>query len=153
MNAGGSHADQYVSGCQIFTGNHVFLVTYADSKTCQIVLILRHQARMLCGLTADQCRIGLQTAFCNAFYDRSYLLRIVLSACDVVEEEQRFSAGTCDIIHTHGNGINADGVVFIKNHGELHLGSASVCTGKQHRLFHFFDFCQGKSAGKTAKAA
>ena len=30
MNAGGSHADQYVSGCQIFTGNHVFLVTYAD---------------------------------------------------------------------------------------------------------------------------
>ena len=108
---------------------------------------------MLCGLTADQCRIGLQTAFCNAFYDRSDLLRIVLSACDVVEEEQRFSAGTCDIVHTHGNGINADGVVFIKNHGELHLGSASVCTGKQHRLFHFFDFCQGKSAGKTAKAA
>lgn len=77
----------------------------------------------------------------------------VLTACDVVEEEQRFSAGACDIVHTHGNGINADGVVFIKNHGELHLGSASVCTGKQHRLFHFFDFCQGKSAGKTAKAA
>ncbi len=69
LNASGSHADQYVSGStgDIFTGNHVFLVTYADSKTCQIVLILRRitDAR---GLTTDRCCIGLQTAFYKCLY-------------------------------------------------------------------------------------
>ena len=34
--------------------------------------------------TADQCRIGLQTAFCNAFTIEAIFSRIAVSACDVV---------------------------------------------------------------------
>ena len=99
---------------------------------------------MFCCLTTDQRCLGLYTAFCNTFYDLSDLLRIVFTAGNVVQEKQRFAACTCNIIHAHGHGINSDGIMLVHNHGYLNLGSASICSGNQSRLFHIFEFLHGK---------
>ena len=53
----------------------------------KIVLILRHQSGMLCGLTAYQCCVRLLTALCHTLYDGSDLLGDIASACDIIQEK------------------------------------------------------------------
>ena len=73
--------------CKILAGDHLLLIADAYGKTCQVILILWHQTRMLRSLAADQSSLRLETALRNTFYDIRDLLRIVLSACDIVQEE------------------------------------------------------------------
>ena len=71
----------------MLAGNHLFLVAHTNRKTSQIVIFLRHQARVLCSLSANESSLRLKAAFRNALYDIRDLLRIVLAAGDVIQEE------------------------------------------------------------------
>ena len=108
---------------------------------------------MLRGLASDQSSIGLTAALCHAFYNIRDLFRIILSAGNIIQEKQRLTACTGDVIDTHGHSINADGVMLVHDDGQLYLGSASVCSGKKNRVLHLLDLCQGKAAGKTADSS
>ena len=97
---------------------------------------------MLRGLTTDQCTSGLLAALCHTTDDRRNLFRVVLSACDIVQEEQRLSTCTGNVIHTHGHRVNTDGVMLIQKECQFHLCSAAVRSGKKHRFFHLLDLFQ-----------
>ena len=87
MNTRGSHSDQDITWLEILTCDHLLLIADANRKTGKIILILSHQTRMLRSLTADQSSFGLETAVCNTLDDIRDLLRIVLAACNIVQEE------------------------------------------------------------------
>ena len=144
MNTCGSHTDQDISWFQGLSCKKIFFVNDSYRKSGKVVLIFRHKARMLCCLTTDQSCLRLYTALCNAFYDLCDLFRIIFAAGNVVQEKQWLAACTCNIIYTHGYSIDSDGIMLVHNHGYLNLGSTSVCSGNQSRLFHIFEFLHGK---------
>ena len=153
MNTCRCHTDQHVACLQMFSGNHIFFVADTNCKSCQIIILLRHQSRMLCCLSANQSSLRLKTALCHTFYNRSNLFGIILSAGNIIQEKQRLAACTCNIVDAHRYSVNTNGVMLIHNNSQLHLGSAAVCSGEKHRLLHLFDLCQGKCSGKTAQAS
>ena len=128
MYTGRSDADKHITFLQILTCDQILLIYNTYCKTCKIVLILRHQSRMLRCLTADQCCTGLLAPFSNTADDCGNLLRIVLAACNIIKEEKRFTAGTSHIIHTHSHCINTDRVMFVHKESQFHLCAAAICT-------------------------
>ena len=48
--------DQHIAGLQVLAGDQILAVYHTYRKTCQVILVLRHQARVLCRLAADQSR-------------------------------------------------------------------------------------------------
>ena len=97
---------------------------------------------MLSGLAANESGTGLDTALCHAGNDLGDLLGVILAAGNIVQEEQRLCANANDVVDAHSNGINADGVMFVHQNRQLHLGAAAVGAGDQHRLLHT---CNGKT--------
>ena len=87
MYASGRHTDKHISCLQAFASNHFLPIADAYGKTSQIIVLFRHQPRMLCRLAADQGRFRLQTAFRYSLYDICNLFRIVLSAGNVIQKE------------------------------------------------------------------
>ena len=91
---------------------------------------------MLGGLPADQGAAGLHTALAHALDNLLDPLRHVLSAGDVVQEEQGLRAAADDIVHTHCDAVDTDRVVFVHQEGDLQLRAHAVRAGNQYRLFH-----------------
>ena len=136
MYAGGCHANKHVARLHLGAVNDLILIYNAHRKTCEVIVVLRHHARVLCGLAADERAAGLHAALRNTLYDLCNLLRHVLAAGDVIEEKERFCAAAYDVVHAHGNAVNADGVMLIEQHGRHKLRAHAVCAGNEHRFFH-----------------
>ena len=94
---------------------------------------------MLCRLTADQRSSRLKAAFCHTLDDISDLLRLIFPARDVVQEKEGLSARAGNIVHAHCHCVDPDGIMFVQDHGDLHLCPASVGSGQQDRIFHLLD--------------
>ena len=71
----------------MLSGDHLFFIADTYRESSQVVIFLRHQARVLCSLSANESSLRLKAAFRNALYDIRDLLRIVLAAGDVIQEE------------------------------------------------------------------
>ena len=68
---------------------------------------------MLRCLAADQRTVRLYAALSHTGNDRCDLLRIVLAACNIIQEKQRFTARTCNIVDTHRNSIDSDCIMLV----------------------------------------
>ena len=143
--AGGCHSNENISCIQVLSCDQVLLIHYANCEASQVILVYRIKSRHFCCLAADQCCAGLAAAFCNAFYDLSDLLRYVFAARNIVKEEKRLSACTCNIIYTHCNTVDSHSVMLVHNKCQLQLGSYTVCTGNQCWLLHVLKAVHGKS--------
>ena len=73
-----------------------------------------------------------------------------MTGCKVIEEEERLSALRQNIVHTHGDEIDADCAVMIGFLSEKKLGPHAVCTRDQHGIFKATGF-EVKEAAKPAK--
>ena len=104
---------------------------------------------MLGGLTADKCRTRLNTALGNSADDRRNLFGNILSASNIVKEEERLCSATDDVVYAHRNGINANSVVLVHKDRHFDLCSAAVRTRNEHRLLHSGNI-QPKTASKAA---
>ncbi len=153
VDAGGGDADEGVAGADVLSRDHVLPVHDADGEACKVILLLRHKAGVFCGLAAKKRRVRLHAAFRNALYDCSDLLREVPAAGDVVQEKQRVAACTCDIVHAHGDAVDADRVVAIQEKCQLDLRADAVGAGEQDRILHILDLCQRECTGEAADAA
>ena len=145
MNSGACHSDKHISRLQIFSGNQLLLINDAHGETGQIIFIFRIKAGHFRSLAANQGSPRLLTAICHTFYDSGNFLRIVLSACNVVQEKQRFPACAGNIIHTHSHTVDSHRIMLIKQKRKLQLRSHAVSSGNQSRLFHPLEAFQGKS--------
>ena len=105
---------------------------------------------MLGCLTANQSTVALHAAVSYTFNDRSDLFRIVFAAGDIVQEKQRASAAADNIVDTHGNRVDSDGIMFIHQKGNFQLGPDTIGTGNQDGIFHLIA-CQGKQSAETSQ--
>ena len=144
VNTAGCDSDQGIACFDICSGNEVLLIYHTNSKACQIILIHRIEARHLSSLTTDQRCIRLETAISHTFYDGSDLLRIVFAAGNVIQEEQRFSACTGNVVYTHSHTVNTNGIMFVHDESQFQFGTYSVGSGYQGRMLHIFKFIHGK---------
>ena len=62
--------------------------------------------------------------------------RHVLSAGNIVQEEQGLRAAADDIVDAHGHTVDTDGVMPVHQLRDLQLGAYAVGAGYQHRLLH-----------------
>ena len=105
-------------------------------ETCKVILVHGIEARHLGGLAADEGSTGLDTALGHTAHDGGDLLGDVLTAGNVVQEEQGLCAHADDVVDAHSHGVDADGVVLVHEDGQLHLGAAAVGAGDQNGLGH-----------------
>ena len=149
VDAGGSQRDDHISGTHFGVVDDLLFIHNAHSEASQIVIFCRHQTGMLGGLAANQGSTGLDTALCHTGNNLGNLLRIILAAGNVIKEKQGLCTDTDNVVDTHGDGVDADGIVLIHKNGKLDLGAAAVCTGNQNRLFHTGNG-QAEAAAKAA---
>ena len=64
-------------------------------------------------LAADERALGLDAAVGDALHELLGQRRVVLRHRDVVEEHERFAAGADEVVHRHGDEVDADGVVLL----------------------------------------
>ena len=152
MHTGGRQSDDHIAGLHGVIAQDLFLVHDAHGETGQIVLVLRHHARVLGRLAAHQRAVGLHAALGHALDDLGDLLRDVAAAGDVVQEHQRLCTGADDVVDAHGHAVDADGVVLVHDHGDLQLGAHAVGAGDQHRVL-VAGAVQLKQAAKAAQPA
>jgi hypothetical protein len=55
------------------------------------------------------------------------------------QEKQRFCTGDDNVIHTHGDQINANFFMLPKSDGEFEFGSNAICAGNQDGLLILVD--------------
>ena len=103
-------------------------------KTRKVVLIFRVKAGHLGRLAAHQGRTSLHAALGHASHDGGYFFRHILSAGNVIQKHQRLCPAGDDVVHAHGNAVDAHGVVLVHQEGQFQLGAHTVRAGHQHRV-------------------
>ena len=86
----------------------------------------RVHAGHLGGLSADERAAGLAAALGDAGDDLLGLGRAELARGEVVEEEEGLCAADHHVVHTHGDEVDADGVVPLEPLREQELGADAV---------------------------
>jgi ribosomal protein L27 len=56
---------------------------------------------------------------------------------DVVEECERFAAGADEVVDAHGDEVDADGVEFLRQRGNLQFRADAVGAGDENGMFIF----------------
>ena len=74
------------------------------------------------------------TGRCDATHDRRADLRIELAASEVVEKEQRLGALDHEVVHRHGDEIDADRGVARSLDRDLDLGADAIGRRDQDRV-------------------
>ena len=136
VNAAGGNAHNSVAGLDSGSVQYLGLVNDTGAVSCDVVFVLSHHAGVLCGFAADQGAACHYAAVCNSLDDLRNLLRNDLADSDVVQEEQRLCAAADDIVHTHCDSVDTDGVVLVHQHCELELCTYAVGAAYEHRFLH-----------------
>ena len=95
---------------------------------------------------------GLHAALAHARHNGGDLLRHVLPAGDVVQEEERLGPADDHVVDAHGHAVDAHSVVLVLVKGQLELGAHAVGAGHQHGLLHALHV-QLEQPAKAAHAA
>ena len=151
MNAGGRKSYYSVTGLHLAAVDYSLLAYDTHREAAHIVLVLGHKTRVLGSLAADKRTAGFNTAVRDALYDRCDLCRLVLSAGDIVEEEEGLCTAADNIVHAHSHSVDAYGVVSVKQECQLYLRADSVCAGNEHRIIVLFRI-ELKKPAETADA-
>ena len=97
--------------------------------------------RHFCGFTAHQRATGLQAAFGDAVNDAGRGIDVQFTGRVIIQEKQRLSTLNHQVVHAHGDQVDADGVVTLQIHCQTQLGTDAVGAGDQYRLAVFLRQC------------
>ena len=89
---------------------------------------------MLGRLATDQRAAGLAAALGHAGHDGGDAVGVDLAGRDVVEHEQRLGTGADEVVDTHGDQVDADGLVATGGPRHLELGADPVGRRDQDRV-------------------
>ena len=128
--------DHHVARLHLGIVDDLALIDDADGKARKVVIVLRHRAGMLGGLTADERAARLHAAFRDAADDLGDALGHVPAAGDIVEKEKRLCAAADDVVDAHGDAVDADRIVLIEKLGDAELGADAVRARNEHGLLH-----------------
>ena len=148
VRAVGGQSQHHVAGVDMFAGDDLAFFHHTDCKTGEVVFAHRIHAGHFGGFAADQRAAGLFATVSNALDDFGGGGHVQLAAGEVVEEEQRFGTLHQNIVHAHGDQVDADGVVAVQFKSQLELGTHAVGAGYQHRFLEFL-----RNLDQTAETA
>ena len=92
VHAGGGQAEDHIAGLDLGLVKDLVLIHHAHGEAGQVILVDGIEARHLGGLAADEGSARLDAALGHTGDDARDLLRDVLAAGDVVQEEQGLGA-------------------------------------------------------------
>ena len=113
MQTRGSQANKHVAFLDRFRIKHFHAVNNTHAEARQVVIGGVHNARMLGHLATDQGASCLTAAFANTGNNIGNRLGLKLAHGNVVQEEQRLGARCQNVVHAHGNKVNAHAVVLV----------------------------------------
>ena len=153
VQARGGHRDNdipigHALGPQQLRGIH-------DAGRCarDVVVVGRHDARMLRGLAADEGRARGLTGPRDAGDDGSDTLGDDVPAGDVVSHENRARTDHDNVVDDHADQVLADRVVHIHGLRNRNLRAHAVRGGRQERLLHAQQRRRVNHAGESAGRA
>lgn len=148
MQARGGHTDDHIAPADTLRPQHLVLLHDTDGCCRDVVLVLRHHTGVLRRLTAEEGTPCSDTALGNALHNLGDMLRHNLADSDVILQEQWLRTAHHQVIHAHGDKVNADRVVDPQLLGNHQLRSHTVRTcGKQRLLV----LPQREQTGETAQ--
>ncbi len=134
MHPAGGEADDGVAGPYGAAVDDFLLIRHPHGKAGQVVLLFGVEAGHLGGLPADEGAAGLDAALRHPGDDGGHPLRFVFAHRDIIQEEEGLGPAADDVVDAHGHAVDAHGVVFIQQEGQLQLGAHPVGAAYQHRL-------------------
>jgi len=134
VNSRGGQPDQAVAGRNVRPRQQLTALGRPDAETGKVVVLLRIKPRHLRRLAADQGAAGQPTAIGNAGNHRARGLQVELAAGKIIEKEQGLGALHQDVVHAHGDKIDADAGVLPRGDGDLELGADAVIGSHQDRV-------------------
>jgi hypothetical protein len=105
-----------------------------DGEADQIELAGLHHTGVLGHLPAQQGGTDLAAPLGHPGHQIGHLGRVHRPGRDVVEEEQRLGALAHEVVHAHGDQIDADGAEPSQGPGDQRLGAHAVRGRHQHRV-------------------
>ena len=133
MNPRGGQAQNHISGLDGGFVKHLRLIHHTHRKSGQIILIHRIEARHLGGFPADERYPGLHASLGHAGDNVRNLLRDILAAGNIVQEEKGLGPHANNIVDTHSHTVDAHCVMFVHQKRQLQLGSHPIGAGDQNR--------------------
>ena len=126
MWATGGEGDEGVAGLNAATVDDVGTFHDANTEPGKVVIFTFVHPGHLSGLTTNQRGSRQFAAFANTRDYRRRNFHIEFARGVVVQKEQRFRAHHRDIIATHSDQIDTDGVVDTKVHRQLQFRADAV---------------------------
>ena len=134
MASTGFQAQYHVSRFDPVGSDYAVLFHYAHRKPCQVIFSDTVDIRHLRGFTADQCASCFPASPGYSRHHRLGLVQFQFGGGEVVQEIQRLCAANHDIVYTHGDKVDAYGIVPVHALGDFQLGPDAVRAGHQDRV-------------------
>ena len=153
VRPGRGQADDHVAGACLAAVDDEILLYHAYGEASEIVVAGVVHTGHFGGLATDQGAARLQAAFHDTRDDPFGDGYFQLAGGVVVEEVERFCSLHHDVVDTHGDEIDADGVVTTGIDGKAQFGAHTVRAGNQHRatVTVHRDFYQRAEAAEAAQ--
>ncbi len=135
--AAGTQGNQHIAVGHFAAVNDLGFLDNAHAETGYVVIFAVVHPRHFSGFTANQRTARLQAAFSDTADHAGCGVHVQLAGRVVVEEEQRLSTLNHQVVNTHGNQINTDGVVAFQIHRQTQLGAYAVGARDQNRFTVF----------------
>ena len=153
VNSRGSQADKHVALLDLGRVEHFRTIYHAYAKTGKVILIGIHYTRMLSHFATDKSSARHLAAISNAGNDFGNRFALKFSDGNVIEEKQGLGACCKNVVHAHGDQVDAHGVMLASELSQLNLGANAVGTGNQNRICHVLRHVDGEQAAETADIA
>ena len=114
-----------------------------------VIFAIGIHARHFGGFAAYQRAARLPAAFGHAGHNLLHHFGIGLALGHIVQEHQGFRPLRQHIVHAHGHGIDADGVVLVHGKGDFQFGTHAVGAAHQDGFLH----AQGAEVEHAAEGA
>ena len=108
---------------------------------------------MLSHLAAHERTARQLAAVGHALHDLCHVVGLDVTDGNVVEEEQRLSTRSEDVVHAHGDQVLAHGLMPVENLGEHELGAHAIGARDEHGIVHVLERSSGEQAAKATDAA
>ena len=126
VHARTGNTDQHIARGDIRSGDHILFIHDPHRETCKIILLLRHQIRVLRRLSADQRGLRLHAAFRHSLYYRCDLFGKVFPAGNIIQEKQRFPARAGNIVDAHRHTVDPDRIMPLQHKSQLQFCAHAV---------------------------
>ena len=135
VRSAGGERNQYITWRHLAAINCAVFLDDADAETGKIIISGLVHAGHFRGLTTDQGRTGLSAALGDTLDDIGGSVDIQCTGGVIIQKEQRFRTQHQDIVDTHGDKVDADGVMSAQLDREFEFCADAVRARYQQRLF------------------